>query len=184
MYLIRTPWEDLIANWNLPVWGGFIEVTSYFVFLSFFFYFKLSIKLENKLIWIFFPTNDRRNTFNNNSNLENTLEASYGNNNNTSTIQSKNQHNHYRPQHSSSSKLQQCHSISDIAQECKQRYGSIDTGNVCDVCKKTKFTHSGSGHTCFDCKSRCCVKCAYRYTTKTKVTPKPFPLPLRHTLLT
>ncbi len=108
-------------------------------------------------------THNRRNYTNNH--LENTLEASYSNNRN----QTNQYHNQYRPKYSSSSNLQQCHSISDIAQECKQRYGSIDTGNVCDVCKKTKFTNSSSGHICFDCKSRCCVKCAYRYSTKTKV---------------
>jgi hypothetical protein len=62
------------------------------------------------------------------------------------------------------------HSITDIAEECKQRYGSIDTGSVCNICKKTKFTNNGSGHVCFNCKLRCCVKCAYKYTTKTKVS--------------
>jgi hypothetical protein len=61
------------------------------------------------------------------------------------------------------------HSINDIAQEVKQRYGSIDTGNVCDLCKKTKFSNGGVGHVCFNCKARCCVRCAFRYTTKTKV---------------
>ena len=64
----------------------------------------------------------------------------------------------------------QRHSISDIAQEVKQRYGSIDTGNVCDICKKTKFSNGGVGHVCFSCKSSCCVRCAFRYTTKTKVS--------------
>ena len=63
----------------------------------------------------------------------------------------------------------QCHSISDIANEAKQRYGSIDTGYLCDICKKTKFTYSGAGHICFNCKLRCCVRCAFKYTTKTKV---------------
>jgi len=66
--------------------------------------------------------------------------------------------------------LHQCHSISDIANETKQRYGSIDTGNLCDVCKKTKFTHSGAGHICFYCKLRCCIRCAFKYTTKSKVS--------------
>lgn len=66
--------------------------------------------------------------------------------------------------------LHQCHSISDIANEAKQRYGSIDTGNLCDICKKTKFTYSGAGHICFSCKLRCCVRCAFKYTTKTKVS--------------
>ena len=61
------------------------------------------------------------------------------------------------------------HSINDIAQEVKQRYGSIDTGNVCDLCKKTKFSNGGVGHVCFNCKARCCVRCAFRYTTKAKV---------------
>ena len=65
--------------------------------------------------------------------------------------------------------LHQCHSISDIANEAKQRYGSIDTGYLCDICKKTKFTYSGAGHICFNCKLRCCVRCAFKYTTKTKV---------------
>ena len=65
--------------------------------------------------------------------------------------------------------LHQCHSISDIANETKQRYGSIDTGNLCDVCKKTKFTYSGAGNICFYCKLRCCVRCAFKYTTKNKV---------------
>ncbi len=64
--------------------------------------------------------------------------------------------------------LHSCHSITDLSAESKQRYGSVDTGRSCDVCARTKFTHTGSGHTCFDCKRRCCVKCAYRYTTKTK----------------
>jgi len=64
--------------------------------------------------------------------------------------------------------LHSCHSITDLSAESKQRYGSVDTGRSCDVCARTKFTHAGSGHTCFDCKRRCCVKCAYRYTTKTK----------------
>ena len=66
--------------------------------------------------------------------------------------------------------LHQCHSISDIANETKQRYGSIDTGNLCDVCKKTKFTYSGAGNICFYCKLRCCVRCAFKYTTKNKVS--------------
>ena len=64
----------------------------------------------------------------------------------------------------------QRHSINDIAQEVKQRYGSIDTGNVCDLCKKTKFSNGGVGHVCFNCKARCCVRCAFKYTTKTKVS--------------
>lgn len=67
------------------------------------------------------------------------------------------------------SNLHQCHSISDIANEAKQRYGSIDTGNFCDICKKTKFTHSGAGHICFNCKLRCCVRCAFKFQTRTKV---------------
>ena len=64
----------------------------------------------------------------------------------------------------------QYHSISDIAQSVKQRYGSVDTGHLCDVCKKTKFATAGSnGNTCFSCKCRCCARCAFKYNTKTKV---------------
>lgn len=102
------------------------------------------------LIKIFILSYQRRNTFNNTNNLtnnSNNFESSTGNRSN----------------------LQQCHSIMDIAQECKQRYGSVDTGSVCEICKKTKFTHIGAGHACFNCKARCCVKCAYKYTSKTKV---------------
>ena len=66
-------------------------------------------------------------------------------------------------------KKSQRHSISDIAQEIKQRYGSVDTGNVCDVCKKIKFTNSSVGRICFSCKSRCCVRCSLKYISKTKV---------------
>ncbi len=39
---------------------------------------------------------------------------------------------------------------------------------MCQICNKTKFTNPSSGHTCFACQRRCCVKCAYRYTTKTR----------------
>ncbi|CAF0795571.1 unnamed protein product [Brachionus calyciflorus] len=67
-----------------------------------------------------------------------------------------------------SKNIAQRHSISDIAQEIKQRYGSIDTGNVCDLCKKTKFTSSGVNRVCFNCKCRCCIRCSVKYTTKTK----------------
>ena len=66
-------------------------------------------------------------------------------------------------------KTSQRHSIAEIAQEVKQRYGSIDTGNLCDLCKKTKFTSSSVGQTCFSCKSRCCIRCAFKYSTKSKV---------------
>ncbi|RMZ94131.1 Rab-3-interacting molecule unc-10, partial [Brachionus plicatilis] len=65
-------------------------------------------------------------------------------------------------------KKSQRHSISDIAQETKQRYGSVDTGNVCDICKKIKFTNSSVGRVCFSCKSRCCIRCSVKYITKTK----------------
>lgn len=63
----------------------------------------------------------------------------------------------------------QRHSISDIAQEAKQRYGSIDTGNVCDVCKKTKFSNATVGHACFHCKSRSCIRCSFKFTYKNQV---------------
>jgi hypothetical protein len=66
-------------------------------------------------------------------------------------------------------KYTQRHSVSDIAQEVKQRYGSIDTGNVCDLCKKIKFANSNVGHTCFHCKARCCIKCSYKFNMKNKV---------------
>ena len=83
-----------------------------------------------------------------------------------STLPNKNSK---QQQHQQSNQLHQCHSISDIADQVKQRYGSIDTGNLCDICKKTKFTYSGAGHICFSCKLRCCIRCAFKYTTKTKV---------------
>ena len=61
----------------------------------------------------------------------------------------------------------QRHSISDIAQTVKQKYGadSLDTGDVCDLCKVTKFTsaHSG-GRVCSACKSRCCLRCSLRFS--------------------
>jgi regulating synaptic membrane exocytosis protein 2 len=67
------------------------------------------------------------------------------------------------------SKLEQRHSISDIAQEYKQRYGSVDAGLLCDICKKTKFASRDGGHQCFNCKLRCCVRCSFKYTFKNKV---------------
>lgn len=61
----------------------------------------------------------------------------------------------------------QRHSISDIAQTVKQRYGaeSLDTGAVCDLCKVTKFTstHTG-GRVCSACKLRCCLRCSLRFS--------------------
>ena len=70
----------------------------------------------------------------------------------------------------------QRHSINDIAQEVKQRYGSgsIDTGNVCDLCKKTKFSNSTVGHACFHCKARACIRCSFKFTHKNQVTYKFF----------
>ena len=92
---------------------------------------------------------------------------------NQASYQLKNQqHQQKQPQQGDqrlSRKGSERHSINDIAQEVKQRYGSIDTGNVCDLCKKTKFSNGGVGHVCFNCKARCCIRCAFKYTTKTKV---------------
>ena len=97
----------------------------------------------------------------------------------TESFLNQNQVNYQQNQHQHSpiQQLQQQHerkgserhSINDIAQEVKQRYGSIDTGNVCDLCKKTKFSNGGVGHVCFNCKARCCIRCAFKYTAKSKV---------------
>lgn len=97
------------------------------------------------------------------------------NNNNygAGVFNDKSQHQQQQQQQRQQQQLQ-CHSISDIAQVAKQRYGSIDTGNVCDVCRKTKFANGGVGQTCFNCKARCCLRCAFKYTTKTKVKKKFF----------
>lgn len=68
----------------------------------------------------------------------------------------------------------QRHSISDIAQTVKQKYGadSLDTGAVCDLCKVTKFTsaHSG-GRVCSACKSRCCLRCSLRFSVAVAAAP-------------
>ena len=113
-------------------------------------------------------------TFLNNKKIEST--SFYSDNNNSSNELSTSLYNRNRDINSSSLdsrnrsnlKSTQRHSINDIAQETKQRYGSVDTGNLCDLCKKIKFAN-GSGHTCFNCKSRCCIRCAFKYTTKNKV---------------
>ena len=62
-------------------------------------------------------------------------------------------------------------SITDIAQEAKQKYGlnTIDTGDLCDICKKTKFVSNNNAHACVYCKLKCCIKCSFRLKTKTKV---------------
>jgi len=68
-------------------------------------------------------------------------------------------------------KSKQYHSITDIADEVKQRYDDqqqIDTGILCDLCKKIKFV-TGIGHVCFQCNRHACVRCSIKYKTKTKV---------------
>ena len=62
-------------------------------------------------------------------------------------------------------------SITDIAQEAKQKYGfnTIDTGDVCDICKKTKFVNCNA-HICVYCRLKCCIRCSFRLKTKTKVS--------------
>jgi hypothetical protein len=65
----------------------------------------------------------------------------------------------------------QYQSISDIADEVKQRYEDqqqIDTGILCDLCKKIKFV-TGVGHVCFQCNRQSCVRCSIKYKSKTKV---------------
>lgn len=68
----------------------------------------------------------------------------------------------------------QRHSITDIAQTVKQKYGadSLDTGVVCDLCKVTKFAsaHAG-GRVCSACKSRCCLRCSLRFSVPVVVPP-------------
>jgi hypothetical protein len=121
-----------------------------FIFKLIFFSDSISYSLSRKtsIDSLARPTNILKPSINNNNE----------NNNNSSPM---NLHYHRRPSTRQS--------INTIAQQTKQRYGSIDTGNVCDLCKKTKFTNTGStGHTCFSCKARCCVRCAFKYTTKTK----------------
>jgi len=119
----------------------------------------------------FLSSNNNNRTFNNHEKLKknlNTSTESFLNQN-----QSNKQQKEREKQHGEQNLLRkgsERHSINDIAQEVKQRYGSIDTGNVCDLCKKTKFTNGGVGHVCFNCKARCCIRCAFRYTTRTKVS--------------
>jgi hypothetical protein len=62
-------------------------------------------------------------------------------------------------------------SITDIAQEAKQKYGfdTIDTGDICDICKKTKFVNCNA-HVCVYCRLKCCIRCSFRLKTKTKVS--------------
>ncbi len=69
------------------------------------------------------------------------------------------------------SKSKHYHSINDIADEVKQRYDDqqqIDTGILCELCKKIKFV-TGIGHVCFQCNRQSCVRCSIKYKTKTKV---------------
>lgn len=81
----------------------------------------------------------------------------------------------------------QRHSISDIAQTVKQRYGgpdSLDTGAVCDLCKVTKFAsaHAG-GRVCSACKSRCCLRCSLRFTVPASAASTAASAPHRRQLL-
>ena len=103
--------------------------------------------------------NESTSFYNNSSNELSTSLYDRNQANNSSSLDNRNRSN---------LKSTQRHSINDIAEETKQRYGSVDTGNLCDLCKKIKFAN-GSGHTCFNCKSRCCIRCAFKYTTKNKV---------------
>jgi hypothetical protein len=62
-------------------------------------------------------------------------------------------------------------SINDIAQEIKQKYSSdtLNTGDTCDICKKTKFINNNNAHLCVYCKLKCCIRCSFKLKTKTKV---------------
>jgi hypothetical protein len=62
-------------------------------------------------------------------------------------------------------------SIKDIAQEIKQKYSSdtLNTGDTCDICKKTKFINNNNAHLCVYCKLKCCIRCSFKLKTKTKV---------------
>ena len=62
-------------------------------------------------------------------------------------------------------------SITDIAQEVKQKYSSdcLNTGDFCDICKKTKFINNNNAHLCVYCKLKCCLRCSFKLKTKTKV---------------
>ncbi len=123
-----------------------------------------SISTSSRSSPTFLNSKKNESTFYNDNNSSNELSTSLYGRNNIQTYNSSSLDNRHR----SNLKSTQRHSINDIAQETKQRYGSVDTGNLCDLCKKIKFAN-GSGHICFNCKSKCCIRCAFKYTTKNKV---------------
>lgn len=65
-------------------------------------------------------------------------------------------------------------SITDIAEEIKQKYSphGLNTGDLCDICKKTKFVSNTNAHACVYCKLKCCIRCSFRLKTNTKVSSK------------